>query len=72
MQKAPSVGTLNSKVRIDQMKKIWVDNQKMLSKISKVKSHYPVTAFNSASKKNKYLKKNIIYNSSKFIMINLS
>ena len=33
MSKAPSQGTLNSKIRIDELKRIWSDNQKMLTKI---------------------------------------
>jgi hypothetical protein len=47
MSKAPSTGTLNSKVRIDELTRVWGENQKILHKITSIKTHYPVKKLKS-------------------------
>ena len=37
-----SHGTLNRKVRVEEMKRIWNDNMKMLHNIQNTKTHYPI------------------------------
>lgn len=47
-----------------------MDNQKMLSKITTVKSHYPIKTLKDSAKKNNKLKTNIMYNSSNLHLLN--
>ena len=69
MNKAPSTGSLNCKVRIDEMKRIWQDNQKILRQISTIKSHYPVSDLKKDAKFYSKVKRNISFNSSKKVSL---
>lgn len=62
----PSTGTLNAKVRIDEMRRIWTENKKIMGAISTIKSHYPSKEFKKESKYYNIIKKNIAFNSSKW------
>ncbi len=60
-------------MRVDGIKKIWNENVRFLSKLTTIKSHYPVTAFKKDEKYYNRIKNNIQYNSSKlFVNLTLS
>ena len=63
-KKPPSFGTLNSAVRVNEMKRIWSENQKILRSIHTTKTHYPINDLKKNANKQNYLKKIISYNSS--------
>ena len=64
-KKPPTYGTLNTKVRKDEMNRIWYENQKLLTKINSIKTHYPAKTLNKNASMQEYLKNIISYNSSK-------
>ena len=64
--KAPTHGTLNLKVRMQELSRIDRENEKIKDKLISQKTHYPVTRFIRDANEKEFIKKNILFNASNF------
>ena len=62
--KAPTHGTLNLKVRMQELSRIDRENEKIKDKLISQKTHYPVTRFIRDANEKETIKKNILFNAS--------
>lgn len=62
--KAPTHGTLNLKVRMQELSRIDRENEKIKDKLISQKTHYPVNKFIRDAYEKESIKKNILFNSS--------
>ncbi|CDW73205.1 UNKNOWN [Stylonychia lemnae] len=65
-KKPPTIGSLNTKVRVDDLKKIWQENNRFLSKLQTIKTNYPINHLKQNARNNEKMKTNIQYNSNRF------
>eukprot|EP00347_Sterkiella_histriomuscorum_P023112 403335899 len=65
-KKPPTVGTLNTKVRLDNLKMIWQENNRFLNKLQTIKTSYPVEKLTKEFRHVEKVKTNIQYNSNRF------
>eukprot|EP00347_Sterkiella_histriomuscorum_P009259 403341892 len=68
-KKPPTVGTLNTKVRLDNLKMIWQENNRFLNKLQTIKTSYPVEKLSKEFRHFEKVKTNIQYNSSNKQMV---
>ena len=62
--KAPTHGTLNLKVRMQELSRIDRENEKIKDKLISQKTHYPVNKFIRDAYEKESIKKNILFNAS--------
>ena len=71
IKKAPTHGTLNLKVRMQELSRIDRENEKIKDKLISQKTHYPVTNFIRDANEKEFIKKNILFNASMYILFEL-
>ena len=64
IKKAPTHGTLNLNVRMQELSRIDRENEKIKDKLISQKTHYPVTNFIRDANEKEFIKKNILFNAS--------
>jgi hypothetical protein len=66
IKKAPTHGTLNLKVRMQELSRIDRENEKIKDKLISQKTHYPVTNFIRDANEKEFIKKNILFNANRY------
>ena len=72
IKKAPTHGTLNLKVRMQELSRIDRENEKIKDKLISQKTHYPVNNFIRDANEKEFIKKNILFNASMDTLLQLT